>query len=92
MARYASGKKSVAICDRCGLKYPYEALKEEITNKRRNGLRVCPSCFDKDHPQLQLGRAKVSDPQALRHPRPEEKDSPTNNAAFTNLYPHTAGR
>jgi len=91
MARYASGKKSVAVCDRCGLKYPYKKLKEEIYNRRPNGLRVCSSCLDDDHPQLQLGRQKISDPQALRNPRPEDKDAPTNNTAFTSRYPHTAG-
>ena len=39
MARYASGKKSVALCDRCGQQYPYQDLKEQIENRRPNGLR-----------------------------------------------------
>jgi len=34
------------------------------------GLKVCPECWDPDQPQLQVGRWPVSDPQALRSPRP----------------------
>ena len=34
------------------------------------GLLVCGECWDPDQPQLQLGRFPVSDPQALRNPRP----------------------
>ena len=60
---YASGRKSQAICDRCGLKYPYPDLKEEWT-----GLRVCSYCYEPKHPQLNPHSA--SDPEALRHPRP----------------------
>lgn len=91
MARYASGKKSVALCDRCGQQYPYQDLREQIENKRPNGLRVCPPCLDKDHPQLQLGRQRIVDPQALRHPRPDRVEPASNIIAFQNLYPHTAG-
>tara|TARA_B100002019_G_scaffold8083_1_gene6411 strand:- start:67 stop:831 length:765 start_codon:yes stop_codon:yes gene_type:complete len=91
MARYASGKKSVALCDRCGQQYPYQDLKEQIENKRPNGLRVCPPCLDKDHPQLQLGRQRIVDPQALRHPRPDRIEPASNIIAFQNRYPHTAG-
>ena len=82
MARYASGKKSVALCDRCGQQYPYQDLKEQIENKRPNGLRVCPPCLDKDHPQLQLGEQRIVDPQALRHPRPDRIEPASNIIAF----------
>ena len=34
------------------------------------GLLVCSECWDPDQPQNQLGRFPVSDPQALRNPRP----------------------
>lgn len=92
MARYATGKKSVALCDRCGQKYPYTDLREQIENRRPNGLRVCRSCLDKDHPQLQLGRHKIQDPQALRFPRPDRIEPASTIIAFNNRYPHTAGR
>ena len=91
MARFASGKKSFALCDRCGQRFPYNRIKPEIENRRPNGLRVCPPCFDKDHPQLQLGRVKVVDAQALRHPRPDRTEPESNVIAFGQRYPHTAG-
>ena len=88
---YASGKYALAVCDRCGQQYKYSQLKEEVENGRRNGLRVCPPCYDEDHPQLRLGKEKVVDPQALRDPRPDADQVATNNTAFNNRFPHTAG-
>ena len=40
----------------------------------RRQLRLshtCKSCWDPDHPQLQLGMYPVNDPQAVREPRPD---------------------
>lgn len=91
MARFASGKHSHALCDRCGQRYKYKQLKPEIENKRPNGLRVCPTCLDADHPQLQLGRKKIVDPQALKDPRPDRVEPASTIAAFLERYPHTAG-
>ena len=68
---YAVGKKANGICDRCGFTYLLSNLKYEIEDQKRNGLRVCSECFDQDQPQLQLGRVRTSDPQSLRHPRPQ---------------------
>lgn len=34
-------------------------------------MLVCSSCYDPDHPQLQLGMYPVEDPQAVRNPRPD---------------------
>ena len=91
MGRFASGKKAFALCDRCGQRFPYNRIKPEIENRRPNGLRVCPPCFDKDHPQLQLGRVKIVDAQALRNPRPDRIEPESNVIAFGQRYPHTAG-
>ena len=88
---YASGKYALAVCDRCGQQYKYSQLREEVENGRRNGLRVCPPCHDEDHPQFRLGKEKVVDPQALRDPRPDADQVATNNTAFNNRFPHTAG-
>ena len=88
---YASGKYALAVCDRCGQQYKYSQLREEVENGRRNGLRVCPPCYDEAHPQLRLGKEKVVDPQALRDPRPDADQVATNNTAFNNRFPHTAG-
>jgi hypothetical protein len=91
MGVFARGKHSVALCDRCGQRYPYEKLKPQIENRRQNGMRVCPTCLDDDHPQLQLGSQKVYDPQALRFPRPDRVEPASTIAAFLERYPHTAG-
>ena len=61
---YASGKYSVAICDRCGFRYKYTQLKKEWT-----GFRVCSECYEPKHPQLEPPR-NLPDPEALRDPRP----------------------
>lgn len=63
MARFATGKKSKAICDRCGFTVPYLALQTEW-----NGLRVCNECFEVKHPQLTPRSA--FDAQELYQPRP----------------------
>lgn len=67
--RFASGKKAIAECDRCGQQYLLKQLKEEIIKQRKYQLLVCPECWDPDQPQLMLGTFPVDDPQALRNPR-----------------------
>jgi hypothetical protein len=67
--RFASGKRAIAICDRCGQQFKLTELKKEIIKTKTYNLLVCKSCFDPDHPQLQLGMYPVDDPQALRNPR-----------------------
>ena len=63
---YASGKHSLARCDRCGFVEKYLDLKQEW-----NGLRVCHECFEPKHPQLDPQPYRT-DPEALRDPRPTE--------------------
>ena len=75
MASYAQGKKAVGFCDRCGFEYLLKELKSETVNMVNTNLRVCPECWDPDQPQNELGRMPVSDPQALRDPRPNGADS-----------------
>ena len=67
--QYASGKFSIAECDRCGQQYKLKQLKTEIIKTKRYDLKVCPECWDPDQPQLMLGTFPVDDPQALRNPR-----------------------
>ena len=70
-SRYASGKNSIAECDRCGQQYMLKDLKKEIIKTRLFSIKVCPECWDPDQPQLQLGMYPVDDPQAVREPRPD---------------------
>jgi hypothetical protein len=67
--RYASGKNSIAMCDRCGAQFKLKKLRTEVIKTKRYNLLVCSECFDPDQPQLLLGMFPVDDPQAVRNPR-----------------------
>lgn len=69
--KYASGKYAIAECDRCGQRYKLKELKREIIKQRLYNIKVCPTCWDPDQPQLSLGLYPVYDPQAVREPRPD---------------------
>ena len=69
--RFASGKYSIAECDRCGQRYKLKQLKFEVIKTKLYQLKVCDECWDPDQPQLQLGMYPVDDPQAVRQPRPD---------------------
>ena len=68
---YAKGKYAYGICDRTGFRYPLKDLRNQVKDQKRTGLLVGKDVLDKDQPQLQLGRVRTSDPQSLRHPRPQ---------------------
>jgi hypothetical protein len=67
--RFASGKNSIAECDRCGQRYKLKQLRKEVKKTKTYNILVCPQCWDSDQPQLQLGMFPVDDPQAVREPR-----------------------
>jgi len=69
--QYASGKYSIAECDRCGQRFKLKELKKEIIKTRLFNIKVCPECWDPDQPQLSLGMYPVYDPQAVLQPRPD---------------------
>ena len=69
--RFASGKNAIAQCDRCNFRFKLKILRREIIKTKNYELLVCPQCWDPDQPQLQLGMYPVSDPQAIRDPRPD---------------------
>ena len=69
--RFSSGKNSVAECDRCGFQFKLKALKKLTIKTKQVSIKVCPTCWEPDQPQLQLGMYPVSDPQAVREPRPD---------------------
>jgi len=69
--RFASGKNSIAECDRCGQRFKLKALRREVIKTKNYELLVCSECWDPDHPQLQLGMYPVDDPQGVRNPRPD---------------------
>ena len=69
--RFASGKNSIAECDRCGFRYKLTALKKLVVKTKVYDLKVCPECWEPDQPQLLLGMYPVDDPQGVRDPRPD---------------------
>ena len=69
--RFSSGKNSISQCDRCNFRFKLHELKTEIIKTKPYQLKVCRTCWDPDHPQLQLGMYPVDDPQGVRDPRPD---------------------
>lgn len=69
--KFASGKFAIAECDRCAQRYMLKELRTQVVKTKPYKIKVCKSCWDPDHPQLQLGMYPVNDPQAVREPRPD---------------------
>jgi hypothetical protein len=101
--KYASGKFSIAECDRCGQRYKLSELKNQVVKTKLFQIKVCPTCWDPDHPQLSLGLYPVYDPQAVRNPRPDvsyyqsgNSGLGTNNTSGTSVdqngYPEEGSR
>jgi hypothetical protein len=80
--RFASGKNSIAECDRCGFRYKLKELKKLTIKTKQVTIKVCPTCWEPDQPQLQLGMYPVSDPQAVREPR---RDNSYLQSGYTGL-------
>ena len=80
--RFSSGKNSIAECDRCGFRYKLKYLKKLIIKTKQVTIKVCPTCWEPDQPQLQLGMYPVQDPQAVREPR---RDNSYLQSGYTGL-------
>lgn len=72
--RFASTKRALGICDVCGFTYKLRELREVIVKGRDANIKACYECWDPDHPQNDLGKYPVDDPQALRDPRPDSAE------------------
>lgn len=73
MANFARGTHALGECDRCGLTFRLHELRCEIVNGQLMNDRVCPDCWNPDHPQLQVGKRPVFDIEALFNPRPDRR-------------------
>jgi len=65
------------ICDRCGLRYKLKDLRFEYLLGRNTGSRVCRSCLDPSHPQLDTRNVRTDDKQSvpdMRSDIPELKE------------------
>ena len=69
--RFANGRKSFGFCDVCGFRFDLKRLKNLVVKTKETQIKACPQCWTPDQPQLQLGMFPVSDPQAIRNPRPD---------------------
>lgn len=69
--KFASGKYAISQCDRCNFRFKLKELRIQTLKTKPYKVKVCQSCWDPDHPQLQLGMYPVNDPQAVREPRPD---------------------
>lgn len=70
-SKFASAKHSIAECDVCGQRYKLTQLRRLTIKTKQVNILACPECWNQDQPQLQLGMYPVSDPQAVRNPRPD---------------------
>ncbi len=71
MAKYATGKNSLAISDRSGQAFPYTEMVKEW-----NGSLVYISEFEPKHPQIRRRQA-VTDAIALQNARSQRFQQPT---------------
>jgi hypothetical protein len=69
--QFASGRTAHGFCDRCNFRVKLSLMKKLTINERLTNLKVCPTCWEPDHPQYRIGRVDPRDPQALRDPRPD---------------------
>lgn len=69
--QFASGKFAISECDVCGFRYKLTQLRPLVVKTKNTNILACPTCWDPDQPQLQLGMYPVDDPQAVRNPRPD---------------------
>ena len=68
-SRFATGKRALAICDRCGLEVPYNLL---VPDGYKPNLRVHRSCRDEAHPAEK--QVDTTEGIALKNPRPNRDD------------------
>lgn len=71
MSKFASGKHSWSLCDRCGFRHRYD----QIVSESGTEWRVCRTCNDgaynlSTHPQ-NTPPPVSPDSQGLRFPRPD---------------------
>ena len=87
---FASGKRAWGLCDICGFKYRLKMLKDQYERRTNTHLKACTSCWSEDHPQLRLGEVAVFDPQAIRDPRPDNREYGSMRANIVPILPHSA--
>ncbi len=62
------------ICDRCGLRFKLTSLRDEFLLGRPTGMKVCKSCYDESHPQLDTRGVKTDDMQYVKGSRSDRAE------------------
>jgi len=88
--KFASAKFSIAECDRCGFRFKLTQLKTLVIKTKNVNIKVCPECWEQDHPQLQLGMYPVEDAIGVRNPRPDVSYQ-TSGTSGLQLSPNDTG-
>ena len=70
--KYTTNKNAIADCDICGFQYKLKVLKNLFVRTTNTNVKACPECWNPDQPQNLQGMYPVSDPQAVRDPRPDQ--------------------
>lgn len=69
---YATGKRAIGLCQRCGFVYKLDRLRQD----GENNLLVCATCYDIKHPAEEP--VNVADAMALRRPAPDLDEANAN--------------
>lgn len=69
---YATGKRAIGLCQRCGFVYKLNRLRPD----GETNLLVCATCYDVKHPAEEP--VNVSDATALRRPAPDLDEANAN--------------
>jgi len=85
MAKFATGKRSLAISDRSGMAFPYTEMVKEW-----NGSLVHYSEFEPKHPQIRRKR-NVADAIALQNPRNMKFQQPSIKFSEDNTISDSGG-
>ena len=85
MAKWATGKRSLAISDRSGMAFPYTEMVKEW-----NGSLVHYSEFEPKHPQIRR-RHFTADAIALQNTRPQRFQQPQTVASNDNTKSNSGG-
>lgn len=70
-SQFAAGKHAYGFCDRCDFRVKLSKMRKLVINEQTTNIKVCPTCWEPDQPQLRIGRVDTTDPQSLREPRPD---------------------
>lgn len=62
------------LCDRCDQRYPLHKLRWEYIIGKPTRVRVCPSCWDPSHPQLDTRNIQTNDKQSVPDSRSDAKE------------------